>query len=36
MFERRIDGEVSLALLEERHAAGLFDLIDGNRAYLRR
>jgi ribosomal-protein-serine acetyltransferase len=36
MFERRIDGEVSLALLEERHAAGLFDLIESNRAYLRR
>ena len=35
MFERRVDDEVSLALLEEQHAAELFRLVDENRAYLR-
>jgi ribosomal-protein-serine acetyltransferase len=36
MFERRLDDEVTLALLEEHHAPVLFALVDGNRAYLRR
>lgn len=36
MFEKRIDDEVSLVLLEEHHAAELFAMIDANRAYLRR
>ena len=36
MFQRRIDDEVALALLEEQHAPALFALIEGNRAYLRR
>jgi ribosomal-protein-serine acetyltransferase len=36
MFERRLDGEVSLALLEEQHAAELFALLDRHRAYLRK
>jgi len=35
VFERRIDEEVSLALLEEQHAGELFGLVDANRAYLR-
>ena len=35
-FERSVDGEVALALLEEQDAAGLFRLIEENRAYLRR
>lgn len=35
MFERRIDDEVALALLEEQHAGELFRLVDGNRPYLR-
>ena len=36
MFERRVDGEITLALLEEQHAPDLFRLVDANRAYLRR
>ena len=36
MFQRRIDDEVALALLEEQHAPALFALIESNRAYLRR
>src|SRR5688572_15002471 len=35
MFELRVDGEVTLALLEEQHAPELFRLLDANRAYLR-
>lgn len=35
MFERRVDDEVALALLEEQHAPALFGLVDANRAYLR-
>ena len=35
MFERRVDDEVTLALLEEQHAPELFRLLDANRAYLR-
>lgn len=35
LFERRVDGEVTLALLEEQHAPDLFRLLDANRAYLR-
>jgi ribosomal-protein-serine acetyltransferase len=35
MFEHRVDGEVTLALLEEQHAPELFRLLDGNRPYLR-
>ena len=36
MFEKRIDDEAALALLEEQHAPALLALIDANRAYLRR
>lgn len=36
VFERRIDDEVSLALLEEQHAPELFALVEANRKYLRR
>jgi ribosomal-protein-serine acetyltransferase len=35
MFERRIDDEVALALLEEQDAPTLFALVDANRPYLR-
>jgi ribosomal-protein-serine acetyltransferase len=35
MFQRRIDDEVALALLEEQHAGELFRLVDANRPYLR-
>jgi ribosomal-protein-serine acetyltransferase len=35
MFERRVDDEVTLTLLEEQHAPELFRLLDANRAYLR-
>ena len=35
MFERTVDADVSLALLEEQHAPELFALLDANRAYLR-
>jgi ribosomal-protein-serine acetyltransferase len=35
MFQRRVDDEVALALLEEQHAAALFALVDRHRAYLR-
>jgi ribosomal-protein-serine acetyltransferase len=35
MFERKVDDEVALVLLEEQHAAALFALVDANRAYLR-
>ena len=35
MFERRVDDEVTLALLEEHHAPALFALVDADRAYLR-
>jgi len=35
LFERHVDGEVALVLLEEQHAADLFRLVDANRAYLR-
>lgn len=36
MFALRIDDDVSLRLLEERHAGDLFALIDANRAHLSR
>lgn len=36
MFALRIDDDVSLRLLEERHAPDLFALIDANRAHLSR
>lgn len=36
MFSCRIDEDVELRLLEERHAAELFTLIDRNREHLRR
>lgn len=35
MFLYRVDDEVELGLLEERHAEALFALVDANRAYLR-
>jgi ribosomal-protein-serine acetyltransferase len=35
VFERRVDTEVTLALLEEQHAGALFQLIEENRSYLR-
>jgi ribosomal-protein-serine acetyltransferase len=36
MFERSVDADVSLVLLEEQHAPALFALVDANRAHLRR
>ena len=36
MFSLRIDDDLSVRLLEERHAPGLFDLIDRNRDHLSR
>lgn len=35
MFTIRVDGEIDLGLLEERHAQALFDLTDRNREHLR-
>jgi len=35
MFERQILEGVSLALLEDRHAAEVFAVVDRDRAYLR-
>ena len=35
MFSYRVDDEIELRLLEERHAEMLFALVDANRAYLR-
>jgi ribosomal-protein-serine acetyltransferase len=35
MFSYRVDDEIELRLLEERHAETLFALVDANRAYLR-
>lgn len=35
MFSLRVDDEISLGLLEERHAQALFDLTDRNRDFIR-